>query len=116
MKFLVYETQADAEDGQRIIFDFGCSVAAGAGYDLEVVDGVTMLHGKSGGVTTSPVTSSWSPVRERLDGKWVVLHPQHHRNSKLHHLVALSKILPKTYVVEQFSPDWFPQEDEDVVT
>lgn len=77
--FLVFSTQADAQTMEA---------------------GITALLG----LPTQPgnVTTRWNNVRERADGKWVVLWPGN------------ENIPPDApvFTVEAYQPEWFPDDLE----
>lgn len=109
-EYLVFDSEEDARQVERAIYNFGVSLAAREGY----VIGENGIHGKVTGVSTNdtPVTDKWCKIGQRsVDKKWVVVHPKHHPAAmNVTTLAYMMKILgPVT--AETLGEDWWPEDD-----
>lgn len=109
MDYLVYNTAQDAETAQNIIFEFGKQLAQAAGYYVD-----DDIHGKKNGVSdaTTGVTTRWCDVLERLDGKFVILHPKYHPAAIDQDLLAQLIIQLEPISEETKQDNWFPITEE----
>lgn len=104
MDYLVYDTEEEALAAERIVFNFGKLLAKNSGY---LTNGA--IHGLKNGVSdeTTAITDKWSVVQQRLDGKWVILHPKYHSAAK--DPLLLSGLMDSVgdVVIEPIGSDWF---------
>jgi len=76
MRYLVFDTHAAAQAAVDLIDSRGRQVYASAGYTIDASGDIV---GKRDGVDDpAGVTSTWGIPRQRLDGKWVVVHIENH--------------------------------------
>ena len=108
MDYLIYNTEQEAETAQSIIFEFGKALAAEAGY---FVNGG--IHGIKNGISSVDTASStvWDIPRQRLDSKWVVLHPKYDNAAQDVDLLNALMLELEPFSVEAEQPDWFPIEE-----
>ncbi len=76
MDYLVYDNVVAAQADAKLIFQRGAAIATQRGFEVDA-SGIT---GKRDGQDAADAekTTAWDVPRQRLDGKWVVLHPKHH--------------------------------------
>ena len=118
--YLIYDTKEEAIQAERIIFSAGKSLAALKGYTTN-----GSIHGKQDGISTPETAETlyWDTPLQRLDGKWVVLHPMHHPVAQSHIpvdqeayrnlLEALSAGESGSAVVEVNDISWWPEPQGD---
>lgn len=112
VRFLVFDTEAEADQWQRAIFLAGKALAAGAG--MFTADGV--IHALRAGVSDANTRSltSYAVPRQRLDGKWAFSHPENYpvAASNPEALAQLQAAFDAAGITaEIWSADWWPQED-----
>lgn len=102
-RFLVFDAEAEALAIERAIYDFGAQVALAAGYNVSA-DGIS---GQSSGQTRADAqkTSAWDTPRQRLDGKWIVAHPETHPSYPDYQ--AGIDAMVAAFTVEEYSSEWF---------
>lgn len=113
MDYFVYETEQEAADAEALIFQRGTAIAAEVGHVID--NGVV---GKTGSIDRPDAarTGAWCPPRQRLDGKWVVAHPQHHpraddvvdADGRTYAAIVTEGLAAP---VETESADWWPEEE-----
>lgn len=108
---LVFDTQEAAQGVSDAIYVFGASYAVGQGYS---VDGSGIV-GRNPDGTSKPSaerTTAWDIPRQRLDGKWIVLHPKYHpAAADPSAAVGLANLL-SGITVEAETEAWFTPDDE----
>lgn len=75
--FLVFDTSAEADAAERVIFERGAHIAALNGYMVDA-GGIVGMKADGELALDEARTTRWDEPRRRLDGKWVFTHPQHH--------------------------------------
>lgn len=75
MRYLVYGTQAEALADLALINARGRAFYSAAGYEIRA-DGAVIGEDADGDPDPRGLTVTWDVPRQRLDGKWVVLHPE----------------------------------------
>lgn len=107
MDFLVFETKAQADKAERIIFEFGKALALSEGY---VVDD-THVYGRNSKGKSKAFTSSWDTPRQRVDGKWVITHPKHHTAARDPQALQRLTVALGHVVEEEADNGWWPEAD-----
>ena len=109
LDYLIYNTEQEADTAQSIIFEFGKNIAARLGYYTNEA-----IHGKKQGISNAStgVTIRWCDVKQRLDGKWLVLHPKYHSAAKDAALLGELMLELDPVTIETKQPDWFPPEED----
>jgi hypothetical protein len=109
MDYLIYNTEQDADAAQGIVFEFGKNIAGQLGYFTN-----GGIHGKKQGVSNAStgITTRWCNVEQRLDGNWIVLHPQYHPAAQDETLIAELMLELEVVTVETKQSDWFPIEED----
>ena len=104
MDYLIYNTEQESETAQSIIFGFGKALAAEAGY---FVNGG--IHGTKNGISSvdTPSSTVWDIPRQRLDSKWILLHPKYDNAAQDAELLDALMLELEPYSVETKQPDWF---------
>lgn len=105
--YLVFDTQADADAAELTIRERGFQIAVLQGHT--VMDGVLHFAGATG-----VGTERWDVPQQRVDGKWVVAHPNSYFAAKDPDNGAAWLAIVMAGVggtVEAHSPTWWPQED-----
>ena len=108
MNYLVFNTEEEAEQAQQTIFAVIRQNAEAAGYDI-AEDG--SIIGKADGVSNPDAmhTSGWDTPMQRVDGKWVILHPEKAKDvANSNQFNAILSAIPD-YTVEQEANDWWPE-------
>lgn len=74
--YLIFNSEVEAQTANQLIFDTAIPLYKLQGYDSDVGG----LIGKMDGVLNASGgrTSSWDIPRQRLDGKWAIIHPENH--------------------------------------
>lgn len=116
-RHLVFLSQVEAQAAVELIDERGRACFAAAGYTI-TPDGA--IVGKRDGVDDpTGVTSTWDVPRQRLDGRWVVTHPEEH---PMQDYVLPSGDTVLAYVmaepldaatIEDEAPGWWPVAEED---
>lgn len=110
-RYLVYDTETDADTACTLIDNRGRPLYAAAGYEIRE-DGAVI--GKDGEGDSDPrgVLEHWAVPRRRADGKWVVAHPE--ANPMRDYVVGpgltvLDVIMAGLVApVEEWAPEWWP--------
>jgi hypothetical protein len=117
MRYVVFPTRVAALNGQATAFTRLTTELVARGHSLDAVLG---LRGKLGNdVTDAPLsaqrTTAWADPAQRLDGKWVIPHPEEHplcqrfAAVKARVVTAIDNAIAGTQVaIEEFSAAWFP--------
>lgn len=111
MRFYVHDTEADAQATAEAIDQRAREVFAAQGYTIRE-DGAVI--GKRGGVDNPEgVTRTWDIPRQRLDGKWLLLHPEEHPSATIELAPGLTVLAyvtqDVTAPVENEDAAWFPE-------
>ena len=110
MDYIVTDTFEEANLIERTIFIYGQTLAVNAGYQL-TNDGEVIGLNRGLSAPDAQATSSWDIPTQRLDGKWVLLHPKYHPSaSDAEKLAALNAEIGEV-TVETRQTDWFPDTD-----
>lgn len=107
MEYLVFETETQATQVERAIFQVGAGLAAERGHFVDE-NGIASFGADGKPAINSTRTTAWAKPKQRKDGKWVVLHPKHSRiiQSEPELLSRLAGQIAGM-VVETFADDWF---------
>ena len=109
MRYFVFETQRRAEDCQLAIFAFGKDLATRAGYATNAEGIIPKRKGRS---ANGQLVRRWDTPRQRLDGKWVVAHPEKHASfSDPIAAQMLMNSLPDAVVEVEDADIWWPAPD-----
>lgn len=73
-RYLVFDSQADAQSACDSIDTQGRLVYHNAGYTVD--DNGDIVGKRDGEDNPQVVTTTWDIPRQRLDGKWLVSHPE----------------------------------------
>jgi len=76
MRYLVFDSEAEARATERVIFRRGAILAQSVGYHLDEAGAI--VGERDGEPDPLGLTTVWDDPRLRADGKWVILHPEHH--------------------------------------
>ncbi|WP_158874016.1 hypothetical protein [Antarcticirhabdus aurantiaca] len=109
--FLVFDTLAAADAAERIVFERGAQIAALNGYTLDEAGGIVGMTPAGEVALEAARTTRWDVPRQRLDGRWVFTHPQHHpaaREPAWLFFVMQGLDAP----AEQEAATWWPVTDE----
>jgi hypothetical protein len=106
-RYLVFNTQNQANTAQGIIFGDGKTRFAARGYTLHA-DG--SIIGKVMGVDApnNQRTVRWDVPRQRLDGKWVIAHPGD-QSAEWDAIAAAALAKLGAVTAEEWSASWFPK-------
>ena len=110
MQYLIFDTKDQAVQAERAIYNVGVVLAKAEGYTVDAAG----IAGKSSGVDNAAAakTAAWDVPRQRLDGKWIVLHPIHHpAATDANGAALLAQLGPalSDVPVELEDPSWWPE-------
>ncbi len=113
MRYLIFDTAKLAQDAADTIFNAAMLLYQAQGYTVTN----NSLVGRSRGVDVpnAQTTTSWAKPVQRLDGKWIVRHPEAHpagqvvmANGQLAITVIMDALGP--VVEENYVDTWFPEQ------
>jgi len=109
MRYLVYDTEQAAQTDVVNIDTVARAVFAAQGYSIRE-DGA-VIGKRDGEDDPAGVTTTWDVPRQRMDGKWVVAHPEGHPSAAFQtpsgtvlELVMAGITAP----AETGAPEWWP--------
>ena len=115
MRFLIYDTELEAQKSCDDIYAMALQLFVAQGFT--VIGGRVVLDESNPDTIALSQTVRWDEPTQRLDGKWVVAHPEKYSKAQFEFpdgsksidyvMAALGAV-----VVEEDSTDWFPQSEE----
>lgn len=116
-RYLVFPSQGAANAAQDKIFTRLANALVARGHSFDPAKGI-LGHRASDDAPAADVTqrtTRWAVPRQRLDGKWVILHPEEHSLAKQVPGVAAqlvqdldAAVVAKSVTVEEYQSSWFP--------
>lgn len=117
MRYLVFDTEAEATAAVASIDDKARIVFAARGYTVTEDGAIVGKRASDGEDVPTSITTTWDVPRQRLGGKWCVAHPESHPSGSVEvspgvtvEMFVMSDI--GSPVIEDYTADWFPSEDD----
>ena len=113
MRYLIFDTQDAAQAAVDLIDSRGRGCYRMAGYSIR--DDGAIIGQRDGKDDAGGVTATWDVPQQRLDGKWIVAHPEAQP-------MAMYEMQPGVTVLsivmdgidaptDEWLPDWWPQRE-----
>lgn len=111
-RFLVFASQAEAQAAVDAIDESGRAIYAARGYAISEGGSIVCRRLSDGAsVPESQGIDTWDVPRQRLDGKWIISHPENHNSGSIlingvpASDVVMTGVTPDS--IEEFSLAWF---------